>query len=97
MSGEAGLGGIDADAYVYTEAPDTSLWNLLHPNRERLAPEHVRCVASWRRYWMLSSVVVVVAAGLCTGCWWGSQSYMLLGCIIWTFLHTTFGCSATVI
>ena len=44
MSGEAGLGGIDADAYVYTEAPDTSLWNLLHPNRERLAPEHVRCV-----------------------------------------------------
>eukprot|EP00656_Telonema_subtile_P003190 TRINITY_DN1145_c0_g1_i1.p1 TRINITY_DN1145_c0_g1~~TRINITY_DN1145_c0_g1_i1.p1 ORF type:complete len:513 (-),score=98.27 TRINITY_DN1145_c0_g1_i1:349-1887(-) len=42
VSGEMGLGGEVADAYVITEAPDTSLYNLLHPNRERLAPEHVQ-------------------------------------------------------
>jgi len=42
VSGESGYGGTEADAYMVTEAPDTSLYNLLHPNRDALGHDHVQ-------------------------------------------------------
>jgi len=42
ISGDSGYGGTEADAYVVTEAPDTSLYNLIHPFRERLSSDHVQ-------------------------------------------------------
>lgn len=59
MGGESGYGGDHADAYIMTEAPDTSLYNLIHPNRARMGTEHVQ--------WFMSRLLRGLHALHCSG------------------------------